>query len=101
MRYASTEAWFIPAMSERGFRVVRPGDKDFVAWGFIDIGGGVLVNRWLGGSSLASQFAYLIKRKSECVGGPPPAASPDEGKRKTRFSKKKVARKKKGKKRNA
>jgi hypothetical protein len=45
---AITEEEFNAELDSRGFRIVRPGDADFTVWGYIDIGGGVLVDRWRG-----------------------------------------------------
>jgi hypothetical protein len=81
---AITEPEFNAELESRGFRIVRPGDPDFKIWGYIDIGGGVLVNRWNGGSSLASQLAYLISHHAHA---PPPDKAP------TRRAKKKGAKK--------
>jgi hypothetical protein len=90
---AISEAEFNAEISKRGFRIVRPGDPDFVVWGYVDIGGGVLVDRWRGGGSLASQLSYLIERHESGAAGPPPAA--------TRASKKSEKPPKKGKKSHA
>lgn len=67
---AITEAEFNSALAAHGFRIMRPGDPGFTFWGYIDIGGGVLVNRWNGGRTLVDQLSYLIKQSTN---EPPPA----------------------------
>jgi len=67
------EAGFNEELGKRGFRIVRPGDTDFVVWGYVDVGNGVRVNRWAGGASLARQLAYLIDQSEAANAAPPPA----------------------------
>lgn len=63
-----TDAEFKTELTNRGFRMVVPGDPNFTIWGLIDIGGS-LVNRWQGGSTNAEQLAYLIKCRA-AIGSP-------------------------------
>lgn len=85
---AISEAEFNEELGRNGLRVVRPGDDGFVVWGYVDVGNGVLVNRWQGGATLASQLKYLIEQGASA---PPPAQA---------RVKKTEAPKKKGKKSN-
>lgn len=87
------EAQFNEELDKRGFRIMRPGDDGVVTWGYIDVGGGTLVDRWRGGSTLAGQLAYLIEQK-QCGGAVPPPAGAEPTRRKA--AKKRAAKKKKG-----
>jgi hypothetical protein len=60
---AISESEFNAEIEALGFRVVRPGDADFVVWGYVDIGDGVVVDRWRGGATLAAQLQYLKQQK--------------------------------------
>jgi hypothetical protein len=90
---AITESEFNDQLRKHGFRLISPGDPDFVVWGYVDIGDGVVVDRWRGGSTLASQLAHLVSvkeaSKSLRASGPPPAthAEPVAEKRKAKAKK--------------
>lgn len=50
---------FSAALDECGFTLITPDHPEFSVWGYIDIGKGPWVNRWLGGVTLADQLAFL------------------------------------------
>lgn len=60
-----TDQEFAKELADRGMRIVIPTAGMNVPWGMIDLGNDTWVNRWNGGSTLAEQLAYCIKRQAE------------------------------------
>jgi hypothetical protein len=90
MAPAMTEREFNDQMEKHGFKIIRPGDPGFVTWGHVDVGDGIVADRWRGGSTLASQLAYLVsvKQASQLMRrSPPPVEPPDEPKKRAKTKK--------------
>jgi hypothetical protein len=56
-----TDPQFTKELKARGFAVLIPGRDDVPTHGYIDLGDGHRVNRWLGGSRLEEQLAFCVK----------------------------------------
>lgn len=64
-----TDAEFTKELSGRGFTVLIPGrHEEVTTYGWIDLGGGHLVNRWNGGSTKAEQLRYCIETRKRLDG---------------------------------
>jgi hypothetical protein len=63
-----TEAEFNEKLAAHGCKAVVPATITGPGWGLIDIGNGVMVDRWKGGSTLAEQLRYCLAQKKK-VGG--------------------------------
>jgi hypothetical protein len=72
-----TDTEFTKELSSRGFKVLIPGrHEEVTTYGWIDIGGGHLVNRWNGGSTRFEQLAFCIEARNRLDRSKPAAKLP-------------------------
>ena len=68
-----THGEFDRELAAHGMAVVIPPTQDGAGWGLVDMGNGVKVDRWRGGSTLPEQLAFLKAEKARLTGQAPPA----------------------------